>query len=391
MHSFLNIAGLSAGMAVTLLIGLWINDELSYDKYHKDYNSIAQVMQNQTFSGQVGTQSTIPMPLGQELRTSYESEFKKVVMSSYTGKHILASGNNHFVKTGNYMQAEAPSLFSLKMLRGSGNGLQEPYSILLSQTVATAIFGNQDPVNKILKFDDTASLKVTGVYEDLPVNTTLHDLEFIVPWELQGKTVTDNIQNWDNNGWLIYVQLADHVDMSKASAKIRNSKYDKSDDAEKKFNPVIFLQPMSKWHLYSEFKNGINVGGRIQYVWLFGAIGVFVLLLACINFMNLATAKSEKRAKEVGIRKAIGSLRKQLVFQFFSESLLMSFMAFVVSLLLLILLLPFFNEVAGKQMKLPLLNPMFWIAGLGFSLIAGLIAGSYPAFYLSSFQPVKVL
>ena len=391
LHSILNIAGLSAGIAVTLLIGLWINDELSFDKYHRNYESIAQVMQHQTLNGEVYTQTTIPMPLGAELRTTYGSEFRKIVMSSSTGKHLLASENNHFVKTGNYMQADAPSLFSLKILRGSGGGLKDPYSILLSRTVATAIFGNEDPINRIIKFDDTASLTVTGVYEDLPVNTTLHDLAFIVPWELQAKAVKNNIQNWNNNGWQIYVQVADHVDMNKASAKIKDAKYAKAGSDNHKYKPVIFLHPMSKWHLYSEFKNGVNVGGRIQYLWLFGIIGLFVLLLACINFMNLATAKSEKRAREVGIRKAIGSRRTQLIYQFFSESLLMAFMGFVLSLLLVVLLLPLFNEVAGKNMSLPLKNPLFWAAGLGFTLVAGLIAGSYPALYLSSFQPVMVL
>jgi putative ABC transport system permease protein len=164
MHSLLNIAGLSAGIAVTLLIGLWINDELSFDKYHNNYNSIAQVMQNQTFSGEVYTQPTVPMPMGDELRTDYGREFSKIVMSSSNGKHLLAAGNNHFLKTGNYMQADAPSLFSLKILSGSGNGLNDPYSIMLSRSVATAIFGNEEPVNKLIKFDDTASLKVTGVY-----------------------------------------------------------------------------------------------------------------------------------------------------------------------------------------------------------------------------------
>ncbi len=391
MHSFINIAGLSVGLAVTLLISLWISDELSFDKYHKDYNTIAQVMQHQTLNDQVYTQTAIPMPVGNELRTTYGRLFSKIVMSSPNGRHILASGNNHFVKTGNYMQEEAPALFSLKMLSGSGNGLKDPYSVLLSHSVATAIFGNQDPINKIVKFDDTASLKVTGVYEDLPENTTLHDLEFIVPWELQGNKVKENIQNWGNNGWQAYVRMADHVDMNKASANIKNAKYDKADNGDQRFKPIIFLQPMSKWHLYSEFKNGINIGGRIQYIWLFGTIGLFVLLLACINFMNLATAKSEKRAKEVGIRKAIGSMRRQLIYQFFSESLLMAFMSFVLCLLLVFFLLPFFNDVSGKNMHLPLSNPLFWAAGIGFTIVAGLIAGSYPALYLSSFKPVKVL
>ena len=391
MHSILNVAGLSAGLAVTLLIGLWINDELSFDKYHPNYDRIAQVMQHQVLNGEVYTQTTIPMPLGDELRTTYGSEFNKIVMSSNSGKHILASENNHLVRTGNYMQAEAPSLFSLKVLGGSENGLKDPYSIMLSRTVATALFGHEDPINKIVKFDDTANLKVTGVYEDLPMNATLHDLEFIVPWELQGKAIKNNIQNWDNNGWQIYVQVADRVDVNKASAKIKDAKYAKAGIANHKYKPAIFLHPMSKWHLYSEFKNGVNVGGRIQYLWLFGTVGLFVLLLACINFMNLATAKSEKRAKEIGIRKAIGSQRKQLIYQFFSESLLITFIGFISSLLLIIFLLPFFNEVAGKDIHLPLNNPYIWAAGISFTFLTGLIAGSYPAFYLSSFQPVKVL
>ena len=390
MHSLLNIAGLSAGIAVVMLIGLWIWDELSFDKYHQNYNTTAQVMQHQTLNGEVKTQITVPIPLGDELRTTYGSEFKKVVLSSKTESHILAAGENKFVKTGNYMQPEAPALFALKVLKGSGNGLNEPSSILLSQSTANVLFGNADPINKIVKFDNELSLKVTGIYEDLPRNTTLNNLLFIVPWELQGQ-LKENIQDWGNNGWQIYVQMADNINMNKASAKIKDAKFAKANNGDQRFKPVIFLHPMSQWHLYSEFKNGVNIGGRIQYVWLFGIIGSFVLLLACINFMNLSTASSEKRAKEVGIRKAIGSLRAQLIYQFFSESLLVTGYAFVFSLLLVLLLLPFFNEVAGKEMSILWGNPFFWLLGIGFTLITGLIAGSYPALYLSSFNPVKVL
>ena len=161
--------------------------------------------------------------------------------------------------------------------------------------------------------------------------------------------------------------------------------------SDARFKPIIFLQPMSNWHLYSDFKNGVNVGGRIQYVWLFGIIGVFVLLLACINFMNLSTARSEKRAKEVGIRKAIGSVRRQLILQFYSESLLIAVFAFFLSLLIVQLSLPFFNDVSDKRMSVLWTSPLFWLVGIGFSLLTGLIAGSYPALYLSSFKPVKVL
>jgi putative ABC transport system permease protein len=391
LHSLLNIAGLSAGLAVVMLIALWLNDELTFDRYHRNYDHIAQVKQSQTLNGDIYTQSTVPMPLGEELRTTYGSEFSKVVMATASGKHILAAGHNQFVRTGNYMQAEAPALFSLRMLSGSGNGLTDPYSILLSQSLATALFGREEAVNKVIRFDDTASLKVAGVYEDLPMNTTLNDLEFIVPWELQANAIKNNIHNWGNNNWLIFVQMADNVDMNKASAKIKNAKYNKADNGDQRFKPIMFLQPMKQWHLYSEFRNGVNIGGRIQYVWLFGAIGLTVLLLACINFMNLATAKSDRRAKEVGIRKAIGSRRRQLILQFYSESLLMAGMGFILSLLVVFLLLPFFNGIADKKLTLPLANPLFWTAGLGFTLVAGLVAGSYPALYLSSFRPVVVL
>ncbi len=266
--------------------------------------------------------------------------------------------------------------------------------MLISQSVATALFGNADPINKLVKFDNTASFKVAGVYEDLPRNTTLHDIAFMVPWDFYVSS-KDWVQRaetkWNDNSFQMYIQVADNVDMAKVSEKIKNVKLNRVSTEDAKSKPVIFLQPMKKWHLYAEFKNGANMGGAIEYVWLFGIIGVFVLLLACINFMNLSTARSEKRAKEVGIRKAIGSLRVQLISQFFCESLLMALCSFGFSLLLVSLALPFFNEVSGKQMVILWSNPLFWSMSAGFTVFTGLIAGSYPALYLSSFKPVKVL
>jgi len=196
---------------------------------------------------------------------------------------------------------------------------------------------------------------------------------------------------WRPNFVTLYVQLADNAGMAGVSSKIRDAKLHKVNAVLAKKKPALFLQSMSKWHLYDEFKNGKNTGGRIGYVWMFGIIGVFVLLLACINFMNLSTARSEKRAREVGIRKAIGSLRAQLIYQFFSESVLYVAIAFLLALLFVQLSLPLFNEVADKRMTILWESPLFWLMSIGFSLFTGLIAGSYPAFYLSSFQPVKVL
>lgn len=393
-HSFINIAGLSVGMAVAMLIGLWIYDELSFNKYHQQYNRIAQVMQTRNFSGNVRTDQAIAVPLEAELRKSYGSDFKHIVLSSWTWGHILALGDKKIMQPGSFMQAGAPDMFTLNMQKGTRAGLKDPSGILLSASVAKSLFGDADPVNKIIRLDNTLDAKVTGVYEDLPANTTFKKVAFIASWDLYASNnewVKRAAEQWDNNSFQLFVQLADQADMAKVSAKIKDSKLKHLDKEGAKTKPVIFLQPMSRWHLFQEFKNGVNTGGRIEYVWLFGIIGVFVLLLACINFMNLSTARSEKRAKEVGIRKAIGSMKWQLIGQFFIESLLVVGFAFVTAILLVSLLLPFFNEVAAKSIKLPLTIPTFWLMGIAVGLITGLIAGSYPAFYLSSFQPVKVL
>ncbi len=392
-HSFINIAGLSVGMAVAMLIGLWIWNELSFNKYHKNYDHIAAVMQHETYNGTISTGDAIPLPLDAEMQEDYGSDFKYMVMSSWTEKHVLSVDNRNITYLGNFMGSDAPEMLTLHMLTGSRDGLKSRSSILISQSVAKALFGNKNPLNKVISLDDKNFFKVSGVYEDLPQNTTLHDVSFIAPWEyyINSPGNKRSLSDWGDNSLLMYVQMADNADMSKVSAKIKNIKLDNMDKADRKFQPVIFLQPMSEWHLYSEFKNGINTGGAIEYVWLFGIIGIFVLLLACINFMNLSTARSEKRAKEIGVRKAVGSLRNQLISQFFCESLLMSALAFALSLLLVWLILPFFNEVADKKITILWNNPLFWLMCMCFTLLTGLIAGIYPAFYLSSFNPVKVL
>ncbi|RFZ81866.1 ABC transporter permease [Mucilaginibacter terrenus] len=397
-HTFINVAGLSVGMAVAMLIGLWIWDELSYDRSFENKDRIAQVMQHQTFNGKIGTQTAIPIPLGTKLSAEYRNDFKYVVLSSWNYDHILAYGDKKLNQQGSFMQAEAPDMLSLKMIEGTRTGLKDPSSILMSQKTARAVFGDEDPMNKTVKIDNQQLVKVTGIYEDLPRNSTLTDVSFILPWDLYMTTqpwLKRAATQWGNNSFQLFVQLNDNADINKVNARIRDIKAKniaaQGDMVGASFKPVLFLHPMEKWRLYSEFKDGINTGGAIQWVWMFGIIGGFVLLLACINFMNLSTARSEKRAKEVGIRKAIGSIRAQLIGQFFSESLLVVAFAFVFCIVLVLLILPWFNQVANKNMSVLWLNPVFWIIGIGFSLLTGVVAGSYPAFYLSSFQPVKVL
>ncbi|MBC8112346.1 MAG: ABC transporter permease [Verrucomicrobia bacterium] len=396
VYSLINIAGLAIGMTVAMLIGLWIHDELSYNRYHENYDRIAQVWQHNVFNGEKSSQVANPYLMAEEIRNTYGSNFKYVLQASWLNGFVLTFGEKKLSKQGMFFEKQAPEMLSLKMLKGTRNGLKEPYSILLSQSTAKAIFGEADPmektitINKALKYD----VKVTGVYEDLPYNSTFNEVNFLLPWELYLIT-NDWIKKmegpWGSNFTQTFAQLADNADMNQVSARIKNVKFNKVSKEDRKYKPEVFLHPMSRWHLHSEFKNGINTGGRIQFVWLFGMIGIFVLLLACINFMNLATARSEKRAKEVGIRKTVGSVREQLIFQFFSESLLVVAFAFVLSLVFVQLSVPFFNEVADKKIALPWLNPVFWLSGLSFIVFTGLVAGSYPALYLSSFQPVKVL
>lgn len=393
-NSFINIAGLSVGMAVAMLIGLWIWDELSFDQYHDNYNRIAQVEQHLKNNGEINTWSATPYPLANELRKNYGSNFKSVAMATGWGNHLFSLGDKKLNKMGVYFEPQAPEMLTLKMLKGTRDGLKDPYSVLISASNAKAYFGDADPMNKVLKIDNKLDVKVTGVYEDLPRNTTFGEITFIAPWQLyfnNTEWVRTAADPWRPNFVQIFVQLADNTDFAHVSANIKDAKLRNINPELAKKKPQLFLHPMSKWHLYSDFKNGVNIGGRIKYVWLFGIIGVFVLLLACINFMNLSTARSEKRAKEVGIRKAIGSLRSQLIYQFFSESLLFVVLALALSVLLVQLSLPFFNSVSDKSMSIQWASPLFWLMVVGFSLFTGLIAGSYPALYLSSFEPIKVL
>jgi putative ABC transport system permease protein len=393
-QSLINILGLSVGMGVAILIGLWIWDELSFNKSFQNYDRLAIVMQHQTFNSDVTSQTAVPYLMGDELRNSYGSEFKQISMSSWTSDHILSVGEKKITQTGNFYEPQITEMLSLNMVKGSRAALKDKYSIILSSSTAKALFGEEDPLGKTIKMDNKYDVKVTGVYEDLPYNSDFNRLSFIANWKLfiDNNNWSEKSTNpWRNNSFQTLVQLADHADMEKVSKKIKNVKLKRVTPQDAAFKPVVFLLPMSKWHLYSEFKNGVNVGGRIEFVWLFGLIGFFVLLLACINFMNLSTARSEKRAKEVGIRKAIGSLKSQLVQQFFYESIMMAILSLGFSLLLVQLVLHFFNQIADKKIGIPWANSIFWFFAIAFSLITGLLAGSYPAFYLSSFQPVKVL
>ena len=391
VYSFINIGGLAIGMAVAMIIGLWVWDEISFDKFHKNYDRIAQAWQFVNFDVEKSAYNSMPVPLAAELRDKYP-EISAASVASYNRTTILASGDKRLTRTGMYTEPDFPKMMTPQMVAGTWNGLTDMHSILISQSLAKALFGEDNPLNKIIRLDNKAGVKVSGIYKDFPGNSTFKETFFIATWRLF-RTMDDyanlSSDKWDENSFQIFVQLNEGADITKLSAKIKDTRMKLENPPA--YKPEFFLHPMSKWHLYGDFKNGVNEGGLIKLVRLFGVAGVFVLLLACINFMNLSTARSEKRAKEVGIRKTLGSERSQLIRQFFSESLLVSFIALLVCLVMVQLLLPFFNTIAGKDMSILWSNHYFWLLAVAFCLITGLIAGSYPALYLSSFQPVKVL
>ena len=394
VYSIINILGLAAGMAVAMLIAFWIWDELTYDKYHSNHERLAQVMTTYIDNdGKMGTGSAVCMPIGNELRSKFGSDFKNISMASWNFGHVLAVGDKKITSNGMWVESNFPSMFTVKMAKGSINALSDPSAILINASLAKTLFGDAEPINKMIRLDNKDNYKVAGVFEDFPHNTTLYDSKLLLPWKKYITTeqwLKDAPTQWNNHSWQAYVQVADNIDMEKETKKIKDvvmvHKNAKTDGREQ---AVLF--PMDKWRLYSDFKDGKAAGGRIQFIWLFSIIGVFVLLLACINFMNLSTARSEKRAKEVGIRKTVGSLRSQLIRQFLSESVLVALVSFVASVIFIILLMPLFNKLADKNIKIPWSNAFFWIIALSFTFITGLISGSYPALYLSRFEPIKVL
>ncbi|HEY0652202.1 MAG TPA: ABC transporter permease [Chryseosolibacter sp.] len=391
-YSAINIGGLAAGMSVAILIGLWIYDELSFNKYHDKYDRIAQVYRMEKWEGIRSANTAQVTGLGTLLRNEYGAHFERVVMvRAKTEERVLANVERKFTETGFFIQEEGPEMLGLKMKYGTPGGLKDMNSILLSATTARKLFGDGDPVGQLVSMDARWDLKVTGVFEDLPKNSDFHQASYFATLNryLDGWASLDS---WDNYHMYVYVQIKEGSDFARVNSIIKDCSLPYLSEEHTRNKPEIFLHPMSRWHLYSEWENGSPVmSKKLVAVWYYAAIGIFVLLLACINFMNLSTARSEKRAKEVGIRKSIGSMRSQLVHQFYGESFMVAAIAFLISLATVQLSLPWFNHVSGKTIVIPIADLQFWLAGLSFVLLTGLLAGSYPAAYLSSFSPITVL
>lgn len=400
MYGLINIGGLAAGMAVAMVIGLWVYDEVSYNRSHKNYEHIAQVYRRNTEPLEQKTDSYVgmPQPVASVLKEKYGHLFKHVILLWWDASYTLRAGGNSFAKTGQFIEDGVIDMLSLKMINGSAGSLNDPRAIIVSESTAKSLFGDKDPINQSVSVNNNLDVTVTGVYADIASNSVFGHIEFfgnLDGLKTTNETLKANENNWGNAGCRIFVQTEDHVSIEQANAAIADLYLkDTPEDVarhSKKYKTTVWLHHMKDWYLNSEFKDGQPAGGRITFVWLFAIIGVFVLFLACINFVNLSTARNEKKAKEVGIRKAIGSMRSQLVSQFLSEAFLVVFLALVIALMLVTATLSPFNELAQKSISLPYNNIYFWLAIFIFLTVTAFLSGLYPAFYLSSFRPVKAL
>ena len=385
----INIIGLAIGIAFALLIGLWIQYETSFDEFHVNKDRIAMVRKHNLFNNQKTTGRNQPLPLYDELKANYP-EIKRL-SRVIDGKYSLMTGDNKLYKSGLHVDPDFLQMLSFPLLKGNAaSALNDPNAIVLTESLATALFGKEDPIGKIIKLDNQYPVMVSAVARDVPHNSSIR-FDFLAPFSFKlhnSENIKEAQTQWGNNFLAYILEIKEGNSMAALSKKIEPVVMQKRNDG---ITQLLFLQPLLQWHLYNEFKEWKNTGGRIDYVRLFAILGIFVLLIACINFMNLSTARSEKRAKEVGIRKAVGSLKVQLIAQFLCESLLTALLSLLLSILLIQLLLPLLKDIGFENIRFSFGNVSLWASALGVCLITGLIAGSYPALYLSSFIPVKVL
>ena len=388
--SFINIFGLAIGMAFAILIGLWIQYETSFDEFHKNRDRIGVAWKHILFNNEKGTQQATPLPLYYEFKSQYP-EVKHASRMDWGGDYSLIVGDKRVKKIGKHVDPDFIKMFTFPVIKGDPNtALNDIHSIIISESLATALFGKDDPLGKNVRVNNEYNVQVKAVMKDVPKNSSLQ-FDFLAPYEYVISTndfIKNQKTNWGNNFLQNVVELKEGASMEAFTKKIWNINTEKDKTLK---DAYVFIKPLKEWHLKGDYKNWVQQGGKYEYIKLFGIIGIFVLLIACINFMNLSTARSEKRAREVGIRKAIGSLRSQLILQFLTETLLTSFLAFIVAMIIIPLVLPLLKDVGFENINFNPGNFPLIIGAFIITIITGLIAGSYPALYLSSFIPVKVL
>lgn len=382
--SFINIAGLALGMAGAVLLVMNIQYEASIDQFHAKKDHIYKAYNKDIINGKLEAYNVTSASLAPALKKDYP-EIKEATRVSGTEK--LFSYKEKKIKIqGNYADPYFLNMFSFPLLKGNAQtALNDAHSIVITEQLAKKIFGDEDPMNKIIRADNADNFTITGVLKDLPFNTDFR-FEYLVSWEFLKAKGIENL-SWDNNYVSTFTELPPHVDLKFVNSKIT----DVATRLTKENKPKTFLYPFTKEHLYGHFENGVATGGNIDNLYMLGILAGIILLIACINFMNLSTARSEKRAKEVGVRKVMGAVKRALILQFISESVLLSLIAGVIAFFIVQLLLPVFSSLANVHLSVPYSSIFFWVLAVCFILFTGILAGSYPAFYLSSFKPVKVL
>lgn len=384
--SGINILGLAIGMAAAMLIFLWIQHEYSYDRFHANKDRIYEAWNRTNFSGSIQSWSTTPKVLASAMQRD-NPEVEAVSRVNWSTGRLIKVGDKSLTAFGNVVDSTFLDIFSFPLVKGNpATALMNPSGILLTESLAEKLFGDEDPMGKTITMDVRFPVVVTGILKDLPKNTRF-DFEYLMPWARLREEGNDDTY-WGNNSTATYVMLKKDAKLAAVSERIKGfrKKYDKDEPTGE-----FFLYPMERWRLYSRFENGVESGGFIDFVRLFGIISAFILLIACINFMNLSTARSERRAREVGIRKVIGAHRFSLISQFLGESILISLISGLLGLIIVQLSLPAFNQLTEKHVAIDFSDFRFWLYVVLFILVTGLLAGSYPAFFMSSFKPVTVL
>ena len=389
-YSFINITGLSIGIACSILILLWVFDETSFNKFLPKYDRLYQVWVNAKFDGKISSWTSVPLPTYEGMKTA-DANIKRVAVTDWGGMHLLTVGENRLNKRGFYASEEFLEMFEFPLITGNAaQVMADPRSVIITEATAKALFGNEDPINKVIRVDNEEDLKVTGVLKDVPSNSSFQ-FDFLMTWKFREQIsdwVRRNTTNWGNYSFQVFVELNDPNNEQAVEKSIRMML---QDHGEKETKPEFFLYPLSRWRLFNSFDDGVETGGMNDYVQLFTIIAIFIIVIACINFMNLATARSERRAREVGVRKSVGSKRIELILQFIGESTFIALLAFIAGVLMAQLVLPYYNDLVEKKLFIDYMSGQFWFFGLALILLTGIVSGSYPAFYLSSFQPTMVL
>lgn len=388
LYSFINVIGLASGLTSALFIFLWVNDEIRKDKFHTDAENIFQVVSNLRLTGnEIITWPITPGPLAEDMLDNF-AEVKMAVRTMETGSQLFQYEDKSFMEEGYYVDPDFFNVFSFKILKGKPNtDSTDISSISISEELAKKLFGGDDAVGKTVRLNNQTDHTIAAVFADLGTESSLR-FSYVLPFEIFKRNRGQGF-NWGNYDHPLYVKVANPSQVDDLIKKVndRRAKVGGTDGGSGTF----YMQPFTEYYLNSNYENGKPAGGRIKYVKIFSIVAIFILVIACTNFMNMATAKAASRAKEVGIRKVVGAQRKALIFQFIAETTLISLLSMIIALFIVYLLLPVFNLIVSKQIVMDFSNPQFVAAVFLIIVITGLLAGSYPAFFLSSYQPAQVL